>query len=264
MDAAYSLSFRANDRDCIILKYHELITKKELATLIVFVKRLFGPLTKTELHHDDNEVGLRDILANLHKDITVVTTHEEPEALNYVVYVNKKNQLVKISKQKNKSASFAGSDMDEVHEILSFDINTLEESSKHSITSTELAHPPESVTKPKTPTFDYSPGGESTTVEEEKVSPDDDEEDLPCFGVPARKKKPVKDGISQQAFIMNNMKAKPLVENANQTFYTLEDVKKHSKANDCWTVYDGIVYDITSYIKSHPGGKKIMAGAGKD
>ena len=29
-------------------------------------------------------------------------------------------------------------------------------------------------------------------------------------------------------------------------------------------VLGGKVYDVTSYIGSHPGGKKIMAGAGKD
>ena len=60
------------------------------------------------------------------------------------------------------------------------------------------------------------------------------------------------------------MKSKPLVENPDKIFYTLEDVKKHRKADDCWTIYEGKVYDITSYIHSHPGGNKIMAGAGKD
>mmetsp|Transcript_17084 Transcript_17084/g.12143 ORF Transcript_17084/g.12143 Transcript_17084/m.12143 type:complete len:92 (-) Transcript_17084:32-307(-) len=34
--------------------------------------------------------------------------------------------------------------------------------------------------------------------------------------------------------------------------------------SDCWTVVDGLVYDITKYIRIHPGGKKIMRGAGKD
>lgn len=60
------------------------------------------------------------------------------------------------------------------------------------------------------------------------------------------------------------MKAKPLVQDPNKIAYTMEEVKQHRKADDCWTVYEGKVYDITSYIKSHPGGKKIMAGAGKD
>ena len=32
-----------------------------------------------------------------------------------------------------------------------------------------------------------------------------------------------------------------------------------------WTVIDGDVYDITNYIKDHPGGKKkIIRGIGKD
>lgn len=38
----------------------------------------------------------------------------------------------------------------------------------------------------------------------------------------------------------------------------------HSKKSDCWTVIDGKVYDITNYVKSHPGGNVILRAAGKD
>lgn len=34
--------------------------------------------------------------------------------------------------------------------------------------------------------------------------------------------------------------------------------------DDCWTLVNGRVYDVTNYIPYHPGGKKIMLGAGKD
>jgi cytochrome b involved in lipid metabolism len=48
--------------------------------------------------------------------------------------------------------------------------------------------------------------------------------------------------------------------------YTLEDVAKHSKAEDCWMVIEGNVYDMTPYIQKqiHPGGAAILFGCGKD
>ena len=52
--------------------------------------------------------------------------------------------------------------------------------------------------------------------------------------------------------------------NANQEFYTLDEVAKHNKEDDCWTIYKGVIYDITEYAKVHPGGKKIFLGKGKD
>ena len=58
--------------------------------------------------------------------------------------------------------------------------------------------------------------------------------------------------------------AKKLVEDPNSHVYTLEDVKKHNKRHDCWTVWKGKIFDITSYIDKHPGGKVILKGAGKD
>ena len=48
--------------------------------------------------------------------------------------------------------------------------------------------------------------------------------------------------------------------------YTLEDVSPHSKAEDCWIVIEGNVYDMTPYIQKqlHPGGAAILFGCGKD
>ena len=45
----------------------------------------------------------------------------------------------------------------------------------------------------------------------------------------------------------------------------MEEVEKHNSLESCWTVIDGLVYDITHFVPSHPGGsRKIMRGAGKD
>ena len=45
---------------------------------------------------------------------------------------------------------------------------------------------------------------------------------------------------------------------------TMEEVPKHKLKENCWTVVDGLVYDVTKYIPLHPGGRKIMLGAGKE
>ena len=46
---------------------------------------------------------------------------------------------------------------------------------------------------------------------------------------------------------------------------TLDEVKKHNSADDCWSIIDGNVYDLTNWVDSHPGGKeRITAICGKD
>ena len=45
----------------------------------------------------------------------------------------------------------------------------------------------------------------------------------------------------------------------------MNDVKKHNKEDDAWTVIEGVIYDITKWIKLHPGGKSsILKIAGKE
>ena len=47
--------------------------------------------------------------------------------------------------------------------------------------------------------------------------------------------------------------------------YTMEEVAKHNKKNDCWVVVNGQVLDVTSFLKDHPGGElAILTFAGKD
>lgn len=46
--------------------------------------------------------------------------------------------------------------------------------------------------------------------------------------------------------------------------YTMDDVAKHNSEQDCWLVIDNKVYDVTSFIPVHPGGKEILEGCGKD
>jgi cytochrome b involved in lipid metabolism len=45
----------------------------------------------------------------------------------------------------------------------------------------------------------------------------------------------------------------------------LEAVSKHNTAEDCWLVIDGNVYDLTSFMKLHPGGDQVILDvAGKE
>eukprot|EP01084_Bolivina_argentea_P062284 113888_1 len=47
--------------------------------------------------------------------------------------------------------------------------------------------------------------------------------------------------------------------------YTMEDVSNHSSIESPWIVIDNIVYDISSLVDNHPGGKGILESfAGKD
>lgn len=45
----------------------------------------------------------------------------------------------------------------------------------------------------------------------------------------------------------------------------IHELVKHNKFDDCWVVIHGKVYDLTEFIKNHPGGAdKILKFAGKD
>ena len=49
------------------------------------------------------------------------------------------------------------------------------------------------------------------------------------------------------------------------TTFTMAEVQSHDTASDCWTVIDGKVYDLTSYIPIHPGGQgSIISLCGTD
>ena len=47
-------------------------------------------------------------------------------------------------------------------------------------------------------------------------------------------------------------------------YYTIEEVKKHNKISDLWTIYKGEVYNITNFVNNHPGGNIIKKAGGKD
>lgn len=39
---------------------------------------------------------------------------------------------------------------------------------------------------------------------------------------------------------------------------TVDEVTQHSTASDCWSIVDGVVYDLTRWIPEHPGGPQVI------
>eukprot|EP00742_Colponemidia_sp_Colp-10_P004155 GILJ01004434.1.p1 GENE.GILJ01004434.1~~GILJ01004434.1.p1 ORF type:complete len:205 (+),score=26.80 GILJ01004434.1:41-655(+) len=83
----------------------------------------------------------------------------------------------------------------------------------------------------------------------------------------SRKKVAVADGKSQSDWIRmmeHNRNPVGMLGMPLQHF-TMEQVAEHNEEHDAWTVLNGRVYDITSYIPYHPGGiPKIKLAMGKD
>ena len=47
-----------------------------------------------------------------------------------------------------------------------------------------------------------------------------------------------------------------------QNIYTWEDVKEHDQNNDKWIVLDGKIYNISNFMKKHPGGARVIGAYG--
>ena len=46
--------------------------------------------------------------------------------------------------------------------------------------------------------------------------------------------------------------------------FAMNEVANHKSKDDCWTVISGNVYDLTEFIKRHPGGDEILRACGTD
>ena len=53
-----------------------------------------------------------------------------------------------------------------------------------------------------------------------------------------------------------------LAADADTRVISLEEVREHTTEESLWVVYDGVVYDVTGFLKEHPGGMEAILGAG--
>jgi cytochrome b involved in lipid metabolism len=53
-------------------------------------------------------------------------------------------------------------------------------------------------------------------------------------------------------------------ESSDLPLFKTEEVATHASEDDCWTIVNGGVFDITSYVPRHPGGDEILRACGTD
>jgi cytochrome b involved in lipid metabolism len=66
------------------------------------------------------------------------------------------------------------------------------------------------------------------------------------------------------AFVAISLNSQASSEEIKLNKYTMQDVANHHKLDDCWTIINGNVYDITSYVPIHAGGEEILQSCGLD
>lgn len=52
--------------------------------------------------------------------------------------------------------------------------------------------------------------------------------------------------------------SKAEADNKSSKIFSLEEVKNHTREDDCWLVIDGEVFDVTEFLDEHPGGFDII------
>ncbi|KAI5359417.1 Putative cytochrome b5-like heme/steroid binding domain, NADH:cytochrome b5 reductase [Septoria linicola] len=45
---------------------------------------------------------------------------------------------------------------------------------------------------------------------------------------------------------------------AGDKTYNKDEVSEHNSKQDCWIVIHGQVYNVTEYLRDHPGGKEVL------
>lgn len=52
------------------------------------------------------------------------------------------------------------------------------------------------------------------------------------------------------------------LENGTSKRLEWEEIQKHNKKDDSWLVIDGKVYNVTNFMKKHPGGARVISSYG--
>jgi DMSO/TMAO reductase YedYZ heme-binding membrane subunit/cytochrome b involved in lipid metabolism len=67
--------------------------------------------------------------------------------------------------------------------------------------------------------------------------------------------------VSTQSSTLNQSST---AQTSGEKVITSDVLAKNNSASSCYMAYQGVVFDLTSYINSHPGGKEILEGCGRD
>jgi len=69
--------------------------------------------------------------------------------------------------------------------------------------------------------------------------------------------------VTPEKIIKDPMTKEATVALRNQ--FTLQEISKHKDNKSCWIIIDGKVYDVTGFLKEHPGGPQpILLNGGQD
>lgn len=73
-------------------------------------------------------------------------------------------------------------------------------------------------------------------------------------------------GCGKQNIANTNVNINTNTSVNTSTSTNISDVSKHNTPQDCWTIVNGVVYNITDYVSNgqHPGGKIVQSMCGVD
>lgn len=63
---------------------------------------------------------------------------------------------------------------------------------------------------------------------------------------------------SDSSSMSGSENAQPITDSPKT--YSLAEVSKHNQRSDCWSIVNGKVYNLTSWIDKHPGGPERILG----
>lgn len=72
------------------------------------------------------------------------------------------------------------------------------------------------------------------------------------------------DSTKSENILEENDNTQEKINDNTKNTYSMAKISSHNSKEDCWLLINNKVYDVTSFISSHPGGSAILQGCGKD